>query len=151
MFYTTGKLARYDVRGIYDQHLQDIFHPGNLGTGYFFHLPYELLLLVPLSYLPQTVAYALWTLLNLVCLLGVALILRRHFPTFALLTPFAFGAMLSLLLNGQDIGILALLVAFAFDRFANGKDLQAGAILALGLFKFPLVLPLVAILSVRYW
>ena len=103
MFYTTGKLARYDVRGIYDQHLQDIFHPGNLGTGYFFHLPYELLLLVPLSYLPQTVAYALWTLLNLVCLLGVALILRRHFPTFALLTPFAFGAMLSLLLNGQDL------------------------------------------------
>jgi hypothetical protein len=151
VFYTAGKLARYDLRGLYSQHLQDMFHPGNLGTGYFFHLPYELLLLVPLSYLPQTFAYAVWTLLNLLCLFGVAAILRRHFPTFAMFTPFAFGPTLSLLLNGQDLGILALLVALAFDSFAKEKDLQAGAILALGLFKFPLVLPLVAILSFRHW
>ena len=151
VFYTAGKLARYDLRGLYSQQLQNYFHPLNDGVGYFFHLPYETVLLVPLSYLPQTLAFALWTLLNLACLLGVAVILRRHFPEFAWLTPFAFGPTLSLLLNGQDLGILALLVALAFDRFVREKDLQAGAILALGLFKFPLIVPLVAILAFRYW
>ena len=151
VFYTAGKLARYDLRGLYSQHLQNLFHPLNNGVGYFFHLPYETILLIPLSYLPQTLAFALWTLLNLGCLLGVAMILRRHFPEFAWLTPFAFGPTLSLVLNGQDLGILALLVALAFDRFTHEKDLQAGAILALGLFKFPLIVPLVAILAFRYW
>ena len=150
VFYTAGKLARYDLRGLYSQHMQDIFHPGNLGTGYFFHLPYELFLLVPLSYLPQTLAYAVWTLINLGCLSAVALLLRRHFSDFQLLVPFAFAPTLSLLLNGQDIGILALLIALAFDSFASGKDFQAGAILALSLFKFPLVIPLVAIVAFRY-
>ncbi len=151
VFYTAGKLARFDVRNLYSQHLQDVFHPANDGVGYFFHLPYETILLVPLSYLPQTFAFAVWTLLNLGCLLCVALILRRHFPNFSLLTPFAFGPTLSLLLNGQDLGLLALLMALAFDRFALEKDLQAGAILALGLFKFPLIVPLLAILAFRYW
>ena len=151
VFYTAGKLVRYDVRGLYSQHLQNLFHPLNDGVGYFFHLPYETILLVPLSYLPQTLAFALWTLLNLGCLLGVAGILRRHFPQFAWMMPFAFGPTLSLLLNGQDLGILALLVALAFDRFAQEKDLQAGTMLALGLFKFPLIVPLVAILAFRYW
>ena len=151
VFYTAGKLARYDLRGLYSQHMQNVFHPLNNGVGYFFHLTYETILLIPLSYLPQTLAFALWTLLNLGCLLGVAMILRRHFPEFAWLTPFAFGPTLSLVLNGQDLGILALLVALAFDRFTQEKDLQAGAILALGLFKFPLIVPLVAILAFRYW
>ena len=151
VFYTAGKLARFDLRGLYNQHLQDVFHPANDGVGYFFHLPYETILLVPLSYLPQTLAFALWSLLNLACLFGVAVILRRHFSNFSWLTPFAFGPTISLLLNGQDLGILALLMALAFDRFAREKDLQAGAILALGLFKFPLIVPLVAILAFRYW
>ena len=151
VFYTAGKLARYDLRGLYSQHLQNVFHPLNDGVGYFFHLPYEAILLVPLSYLPQTLAFAIWTILNLGCLLGLSVVLRRHFPDFAWITPFAFGPTLSLLLNGQDLGILALLAALAFVRFARGKDLQAGALLALGLFKFPLIVPLVAILSLRYW
>ena len=106
VFYTAGKLARFDVRNLYSQHLQDVFHPANDRVGYFFHLPYETILLVPLSYLPQTLAFAAWTLLNLGCLLCMALILRRHFPNFSLLTPFAFGPTLSLLLNGQDLGLL---------------------------------------------
>src|ERR1700752_2126510 len=63
VFYTAGKLARYDLRGLYIQHLQNIFHPLNDGVGYFFHLPSETILLVPLSYLSQTFAFAVWTLL----------------------------------------------------------------------------------------
>ena len=65
VFYTAGRLARFDLRGLYNQHMQDVFHQANDGVGYFFHLPYETILLVPLSYLPQTFAFALWSLLNL--------------------------------------------------------------------------------------
>src|ERR1700760_1534705 len=71
VFYTAGKLARFDLRGLFSQQLQNTFHPLNDGVGYFFHLPYEAILLVPLSYLPQTLAFGVWTLLNLGCLLGV--------------------------------------------------------------------------------
>jgi hypothetical protein len=151
VFYTSGKLARFDVHALYSRHFQDVFHPSNYGVGYFFHLPYEVVLLVPLSYLPQVPAYAVWVTLNLACLLGVAIILRRHFPNFELLVPFAFAPTLSLVLNGQDIGILSLLVALAFDRFATGNDIEAGLLMACGLFKFPLVVPLAAMLGFRYW
>ena len=150
-FYTSGKLARFDVHALYSRHFQDLFHPANDGVGYFFHLPYELVLLVPLSYLPQVPAYGVWVTLNLACLLGAAIILRRHFPNFEFLVPFAFAPTLSLLLNGQDIGILSLLAVLAFDRFATGKDIEAGLFLACGLFKFPLVVPLAAMLGFRYW
>ena len=92
MFYTAGKLARYDLRGLYSQQLQNVFHPLNDGVGYFFHLPYETILLVPLSYLPQTPAFALWTLLNLACLLGVAMILAAPLPRIRVAhAAFAFG------------------------------------------------------------
>jgi hypothetical protein len=150
VFYTSGKLARFDLSGLYNQHLQDIFHPENGGTGYFFHLPYELLLLIPLSYLPQLPAYGIWVTVNIAGLLGVAMILRRHFAGFELLVPFAFAPTLSLLLNGQDIGILMLLVTLAFDKFLSGKDLHAGLLMAMGLFKFPLVVPLAAIIGLRH-
>ena len=151
VFYTAGKLARFDFHGLYDRHLQDVFHPANAAVGYFFHLPIELILLVPLSYLPQVPAYGCWVFLNLSCLLGVSVVLRRQFPSLSLLVPFAFAPTLSLLLNGQDIGILALLLALSFDRFAMRKDFQAGVLMAIGLFKFPLVIPLAAILGIRHW
>jgi hypothetical protein len=151
VFYTSGKLARFDVQALYSRHFQDVFHPANDGVGYFFHLPYELVLLIPLSYLPQVPAYGVWVTLNLACLLGVAVILRRHFPNFELLVPFAFAPTLSLLLNGQDIGILSLLAVLAFDRFATCRDIEAGLLMACGLFKFPLVVPLAAMLGFKYW
>ena len=150
MFYSTGKLARYDLAEIYNRALQNSFHPLNATVGYFFHLPYEVALLVPLSYLPQVAAYAVWSLISLVCLLGVAMLMRRHFPEFELLFPFAFAPTLSLLVNAQDTAIVALAVAISFDQFARGRDLSAGAVLALGLFKYPFILPLVVILGIRH-
>lgn len=151
VFYTAGKLARSNLTELYSQHLQNVFHPGSIGTGgYFYHLPYELAVLVPLSYLPQTAAFALWTAGSLLCLLGAALLLRRHFPAFDLFVPFAFAPTLILLVNGQDTAFLVLLTAIAFDLFVQGRDMCAGAILALGLFKFPFVLPVVVILGLRH-
>ncbi len=150
MFYSTGKLARFDLPDLYSRTLQNSFHPGNATVGYFFHLSYEVILLVPLSYLPQVTAYAVWSIFGLLCLLSAAIVMRRHFPDFDLLVPFAFIPTLSLLANAQDSAILVLIAAFAFDQFVRGRDFSAGAVLALGLFKYPFIVPLVAILCFRY-
>jgi hypothetical protein len=76
--------------------------------------------------------------------------MRRHFPDFELLVPFAFAPTLSLLANGQDTAIVALFTAIAFDQFVRGRDTYAGAALALGLIKYPFVVPLVLILGFRH-
>jgi hypothetical protein len=152
VYYTAGRLARFDLSQLYNQHLQNVFHPGSVGTGgYFYHPAYEIGIFVLLSYLPQVVAFAIWSTCSLLCLLGVAAVMRRHFPGFHLLIPLAFAPTLTLLVNGQDTALLALLTALAFDRFAHGRDVSAGVLLALGLFKFPLVLPLVVIVGSRHW
>ncbi|HUD15257.1 MAG TPA: glycosyltransferase family 87 protein [Terracidiphilus sp.] len=150
-FYGAAKLARYDISQLYNLQLQNRFHPDNRGVGYFFHPPFEAVLLVPLSFLPQVEAYAVWSLFNLGCLLAGARVLQRHFPSFSILIPIAFAPTLSLLANGQDTAILVLIAAIAFDQFAWGRDLSAGAILALGLIKFPFIVPLVVILCFRHW
>jgi hypothetical protein len=151
MFYSTGKLARYNLSELYSRDLQNAFHPLNATVGYFFHLPYEVVLLAPLSYLPQVPAYAVWSLISLLCLLGTAILLRRHFPDFNLLLPFAFAPTLSLLTNAQDTAIVTLVAAIAFDQFVRGREVPAGAVLALGLIKYPFVLPLVVIIGFRHW
>lgn len=151
MFYSTGKLARYNLSELYSQALQNTFHPLNAGVGYFYHLSYEVALLAPISYLPQVAAFAVWTLISLLCLLGAAIVMRRHFPDFDLLIPFAFAATLSLLANAQDTAMLVLVTAISFDQFVRGRDAYAGAVLALGLFKYPFIVPLIVILGFRHW
>lgn len=149
-FYGAAKLARNNLSQLYNLQFQNIYHPDNRGTGYFFHLPYEAALLIPLSYIPQVQAFVVWSLFNLGCLWGSAKILQRHFPVFGILVPLAFAPTLSLLANGQDTAIVVLITAIAFDQFARGRELSAGAVLALGLFKYPFVVPLIAILCFRH-
>jgi hypothetical protein len=149
-FYGAARLARANLPGLYSIELQNVFHPGNRGTGYFFHLPYEAALLIPLSYLPQVWAFVVWSVFNLCCLGAGAKILQRQFPDFGLLVPFAFAPTLCMLANGQDTAIVVLILAVGFDQFARGRELSSGAVLALGLFKFPLVVPLVAVLCYRH-
>jgi hypothetical protein len=149
-FYGAARLARANLPELYNIALQNVFHPDNHGTGYFFHLPYEALLLIPLSYLAQVPAFLVWSALNLGCLYWSARILKRHFPHFGVLVPFAFAPTMCMLANGQDTAIITLIVAIGLDQFARGRDISSGAVLALGLFKFPLIVPLVAVLCFRH-
>ena len=50
------------------------------------------------------------------------------------------------LFEGQDAILLLLIVAAALNRLQSGKDMAAGVILALGLFKFHLVVPIAIML-----
>lgn len=104
------------------------------------HPPYELLVFLPLSFIPYKVAGYCW--LAATVLIGV--LCGRMLSSYAaVLGLFPFLAML---LEQQD-SVLALLVLIAcWLALAKGGEAQAGFILGLGLFKFPIVLPLALIL-----
>jgi Glycosyltransferase family 87 len=119
----------------------------------FIRPPFEALIFLPLSYFSYPVALAVWSLAKLGLLFLAAWILPREHP-FPRIFPFWLEAILSLgffpvfldLFQGQDAILLLLLVVVALDRLRDQKDIAAGVWLALGLFKFHLVLPLVIML-----
>lgn len=148
-FYNAGRLCRFDLAHLYSRHMQDVFHPGNNGVGYFFHLPYEALVFALLSRLPQFSAFLVWSLFSLGCLLASAWILRQRFPQFNVLVGIAFAPVLNQLSDGQDSALILLISVLAFVLFLRERDFFAGAVLALAWFKFPLILPLALIVSLR--
>lgn len=125
----------------------------------FDHPAYELLLFLPLTVFSFTGAFWSWTAINIVMALLAALLLSAHLPNFprpAALWTFA-AAMASFpliwaLCQGQDSILLLLLFVLVFLNLKAGKDPIAGFVLALGLFKFTLVIPfLIPFLLKRRW
>jgi len=120
------------------------------------HPPFEALLFVPLTFVGYLPAYGSWIVLNLAMLAISLALLRKHFTEVGSLSP----ALLSLavagffpialaLIQGQDSILLLLITVFALIAAAEGRDVSAGAVLALGLFKFHLMVPLVFIVAIR--
>ena len=121
------------------------------------HLPYELLIFLPLTYLHFCAAHLLWTLVSLAMAAGVALLMWNALsaslslgPT--LLTMLAFFPVWYCLLQGQDSILLVLLFAISFWLWKRGREDAAGLVLAMGLFRLQLVLPfaLVALLAGKW-
>jgi hypothetical protein len=117
------------------------------------------LLFVPLASLSNAAAYFLWLALNL-CFLGTSLWLllpslesRWRCLLLSLLLAIAFYPAGVALLHGQDSFLTLLIYALTFAFLRRGKDWQAGAILALGLYKPQLILPfaLLAFVVERRW
>jgi hypothetical protein len=120
------------------------------------HPPFEAALYIPLTYLSYLHAYELWAALNCFLLVGIALFLRPHiphlrsaFPWMPLLAELAFFPIAYALMQGQDSIMLLALYCLAYAALRRGRELEAGAWLGLGLFKFHLVLPFVFILLLR--
>jgi len=117
------------------------------------HLPYELLLFLPLIHFRFITAYVFWTILNLAMLAVVASLIQKLYGrrSFSLtfLVILAFCPEWYCLIGGQDSILLLLLFAICFWLWKRGKDGMAGFVLALGLFRPQLVLPfaLVALLA----
>jgi hypothetical protein len=110
------------------------------------HLPYELLVFVPLTFLHFGAAYIAWSLLSFAMLAGVALMMHDVWPaatsfSMTLLTILAFFPVWYCLLQGQDSILLLFLFALSFWCWKRGQDDLAGFILAIGLFRPQLVLP----------
>jgi hypothetical protein len=119
--------------------------------------PFEALLFIPLAYFKYPLACVVWTGFNVILLLVAAVILSRirgqqpSASTYGLiaLLSFAFFPVASDLVVGQDSILLLLILAVGFRLLLRGKEFECGAVLALGLFKFHLVIPLLAVFVLR--
>lgn len=159
--YTAGSLVRRgEGRFLYDRHVQwkfqQQFAPNvdiREGPMPFIRPPFEALLFLPLTYFSFPVALSIWSLSKVFLLWLTARVLPRPNP-FARIYPSWLEVALCLglfpvfldLLQGQDAILLLLIVAATLNRLQSGKDVAAGAIVALGLFKFHLVVPIAIML-----
>ena len=159
-FYASAQMIRegqasrmydFDTENNFLRRISDVARPPNN------HLPYENLIFVPLTYFRFPVAHALWTLLSVGMLAGVALLMGELRPgawgfrtTF--LTILAFFPVWYCLLQGQDSILLLFLYSLSFWLWRRGRLDMAGFVLAMGLFRPQLVLPfaLVALLAGKW-
>jgi hypothetical protein len=139
-----SSLSDFEAESAFVRRVSDVTRPPN------YHLPYEMLLFVPLTHLPFDKAYILWTIAGFGMLAGIAFLLRNlrgGGPGFsrAMLTVVGFFPVWFCLLQGQDSILLLFLFVLSFWLWRQGNDEMAGFILALGLFRPQLVLPFVFI------
>jgi hypothetical protein len=149
-FYAAARIVR-DGRGsqLYDPAEQDKYlalYAGRVGT-YFIHPPFETLVYLPFSLLPLSQAYLLWCGFNALLLVLVARMLARHAPLpwqWQTLVPLCllFVPLLLNFLQGQDALLLLFLWTAAFVALGEKRGFAAGCLLACGLIKFHLTLPM---------
>jgi len=164
IFYGAGKMVRDgQARRLYDLNLQyeiqQSFAPdvaNRRAALPYNHPPFEALLFVPLAHLRYFPAYLVWTCLNLIMLAVSIGIARRVFSEgvrlnwlFVFVAASAFPPILIALVQGQDSVLLLMLAVLSAALLATERDAMAGAILALGLFKFQIALPLAVVLAAR--
>lgn len=151
--YTAGYMLRTGHGPqIYDYAAQKAFQDAQVSPEAvalpFIRPAYQALLFAPFSLLPFHAAYVAFLLLNLALLYGCYRLLRPHLADLQHLWPplpaaiFLFLPITAALMQGQDSVLLLVLVAGAWVSLTRGQESRAGALLALGLFKFQLVLPL---------
>jgi Glycosyltransferase family 87 len=154
-FYAAAKVVKAGLgHRLYDPLIQQQFqiqYTGRIGT-YFNHPPFEVLFYLPFAAAPPQRAYVLWSLLNLGLLIAIARLLQHYAFTpvgwQVLLALFlVFAPVLLNLLQGQDSVLLLFFVAISFVALTRGNEFLAGCLLACGLFKFHLILPLALILA----
>jgi Glycosyltransferase family 87 len=160
-FYMAGKMVRLGLRHeLYDLttewRVQQEFAPWVLirqAALPYMHAPFEALLFVPLTWLPYGYAFLAWDGINLLILFLLPYLLRPHLPALEGIPPLLlFGVELAyfpvffVLLQGQDVILLLLFYSLAFAALKRDSQGQAGFWLALGLFRFHLILPFVLVL-----
>lgn len=122
----------------------------------FTHPPFEAVLFAPLAFLSYSGAYWVWNAVSLVALVAFLLLLGPHTPklrgwseALPFLCGLAFFPVFVCLLQGQDSLLLLLLFGLAFAEMKAGRNFVAGICLGLALFRFQLVLPVMAVMLLR--
>lgn len=164
-FYTAGRIVRAgQADQLYDRALQwkiqqEFASTVEIRKGPlpFVRPPFQALLFLPFAYLSYPVACSIWSALNLATLLLFPLLLPRfddtHFSgsTLALeiVSCLAFFPAAFCLIQGQDAILLLLILVLGLRLLLRGAEIECGIVLGLGLFKFHLVLPLIAVFALR--
>ncbi len=158
-FYTAGRIVG-DGQGsrLYDDALQESVQRSLVPqavqrrgvTLLYNHPPFEALLFVPLARFSYVTAYAIWLMVNLAFLSSIPFLLRSRLQELGkaplylwLLAGLAFFPIVIALIQGQDSVLLLFLYCLAWAAWERGSDLAAGGGLALGLYKYHLVVPFV--------
>jgi len=164
IFYTGGIILRDHLGAqLYDEQtqyrLQQEFAPDVIirhGPLPYIHPPFEALLFVPFTWLSYPAAFLVWDCISVLLLIATMWVLRPHIPSLnAISAPawtfiwLAFFPVFFGLLQGQDIFVLLLLFGLAFVALKQKRDLAAGCLLSLGLFRFHLVVAFVFILLLQ--
>jgi hypothetical protein len=159
-FYAAGYLARTHPSQLYNlsqqQQIQDILVSRGVSLLAFYHPSYETLMYTPFSFLDYRTAYLAFIAFNLLLLLATLfaapLAKWQNVPWLQSrpwLTFFLFLPLLISVAHGQDSILILVLCCVAWRQLHSGKDLNAGCILALALFKFQIILPIVALIGIR--
>jgi Glycosyltransferase family 87 len=164
-FYTAGKIVRsgqsarlYDT-GVQWQVQQEFASKVKIRRGPLPYVrpPFEALLFLPLAYLTYPAACVVWMIFKVALLLTLPFVLPPANDKGGKLGTHALQSLMCLaffpvgfdLLLGQDSILLLFILAVALRLMLQGDDLQSGAVMALGLFKFHLILPLLLIFALR--
>jgi hypothetical protein len=118
----------------------------------FLHPAYEAVLFMPLSLLPYRAACVVWAGVNFVILALVYFLLRPCFPDLSAVGPkwippallLGFMPVAFTIMEGQDSLLLLPILVFAYRRIGSNER-QAGILLGLGMFRFQVLLPIVAL------
>lgn len=165
-FYAAGSIVRSgQAEHLYDyavqKQAQGRFLAGLRFRGgplLYVHPPFELLLFLPLAYLPYPAAFGLWFGCNLMFLSTIPFLaraslpgIRDRVPAILLVFGFFFPATLTLI-QGQDSILLLLLFTLFYAAMKRDDHRAAGLCLALAAFKPQLLLVvLVAMAWQRQW
>jgi hypothetical protein len=120
--------------------------------------PFEALLFLPLAYLTYPVACAVWMVFKCLVLVLTLALLRAFVPLPSIVSlPTPLLAILCLsaspvaldLLQGQDAILLLFVFALVYVALIHKAEHMAGMFLAVGLFKFHLVVPVLLVFALR--
>jgi len=153
-FYAAARIV-HDGRGaqLYETAVQDEYmarYTGRVGP-YFNHPPFEALGYLPFCLSQLRTAYALWTVFNALLLIAVArllpapLSLRWGWQVLLLLS-LLFVPLLLNFLQGQDALVLLFFLCAAFVAAEADHSFLSGCLLAGGLVKFHVTVPVVILL-----
>jgi hypothetical protein len=163
-FYTGGWLVGHgEYTKLYDlqrqAQIQSVVLPGFEGVSAYLNPPHYALLMTPLSFLPYSAAFAVWTLLMASAFAGSVLLLRLLLPALherqgRLLGLLAFfsAPVYYALSAGQNTGLSLLLHTAILLALVRKHDIFVGVLIAAGMLKPQLFVGLLPLLLIdRRW
>ena len=166
-FYAAGTMLRDGLgHRLYDLRLQAEYQWRDAAIhAFYLRPPFEALLFVPFSYLTYRAAYSVWVLISLLLLAASAILIERETHVSRALVQYTrgipvdtglilvlcltFGPTMNCFLIGQDTMLLLLIYTLSFILLKSGNPFAAGCVLALGLFKYHLVIPFAIVFLIR--
>ena len=156
-FYTAGKVLQGGAaESLYDITLQykiqrEVAPSVQIRQGAlpFVRPAFEAWLFWPLAYLSYTVAFLVWNLFSCACVVVALLVLRQEIPELLKISPslmlasgLSYFPVFLTILHGQDSLVLLLIYVLGFRALRREKPFVCGLTLGLGIFKFPLLVPI---------